>query len=297
MQLSRAITGILSLCAVTTAYAVPPEFAAQADVIRQQHDADMLQRSQAFMNSGPGAAAPSAGPSAGAGFAPGPAPLAPNPTEDDVGDVDSYGEEVIYLGVQQTESVSLQADCTGVPTDFGACIELPADLSQNTSVDEMDLATFVLPKKSTDSLICFTLTMFSSWSWINTTGASEFASMTVNPTFQIENDELNGLIDPNSGLPFNGQLFPNGPSGLSTFFEFRNLEAGDFEFSAPRLARDCTGGLISQRVLKSVYGLTDKQARDFFKKQETRVTFGVRGNISSVDSANFSYGIRLYGDN
>ncbi len=294
MQLSRVITGILSLCAVTTVYAVSPEYAAQADVIKQQNDADMMQRSNAFTRSAPSVGT-SVGPSIS--FGPGPAPLAPNPTEDDVGDVDSFGKNVIFLGVKQTANVSLQADCSGVdPTDPGACIELPADLSQNTSVDETEVATFVLPKKSTNSLICFTVTMFSSWNWINTTGASEFASMTVNPRFQIENDTLNGLTDPNTGLPFNGQLFTNGPSGLSTFFQFRNLEAGDFEFNAPRLGRDCTAGLISQRVLRDVYGLTDKQARDFFKKEETRVIFGVRGNISSVDSANFSYGIRLYGD-
>ncbi len=284
MQLSRAIAGILSFCAVTGAYAVPPEFAAQAAVIKEQHDADMLQRSNAFINRAP---------SLGAG----PVLRGPNPTEDDVGDVDSFGDEVIHLGVMQTENVSLQADCSGFPAGVGACIELPADLSQNTNVDETDLATFVLPKNSTDSLICFTVTMFTSWSWINSTGASEFASMTVNPTFQIENDILNGLVDPNSGLPFNGQLFPGGNLGLSTFFEFRNLEPGDFEFKAPRLTRSCTAGLISKRVLKDVYGLTDKQAKDFFKKEETRVSFGVRGNISSVDSASFSYGVRLYGDN
>ncbi len=294
MQLSRAITGILSLCAVTTAYAVPPEFAAEAQIIKEQHDADMIQRINAFIRN-----SPSAGASVAPGFsvAPGPAPAAPAPTEDGVGDVESFGKNVIFLGVKQTENVSLQADCSAVdPADPGACVELPVDLSQNTNVDEAEVARFVLPKRSTKSLICFTVTMFSSWNWINTTGGSEFASMTVNPTFQIENDVLIGLTDPNTGLPFNGQLFVNGAAGLSTYFQFRNLEAGDFEFNAPRLGRDCTGGLISQRVLRDVYGLTDRQAKDFFKKEETRIIFGVRGNVSSVDSANYSYGIRLYGD-
>ncbi len=282
MQLSRAITGILSLCAVTAAYAVPPQFESLAAEIRAQHDADMVQRSQAFLASGP---------SLGVG----PTLNAPTPTADEVGDVDSFRDAMTYLGVMQTQNVSLQADCSMVPPDSGPCVELPADLSQTTNVDEMDVAVFELPRKSTDSLICFTVTMFSSWNWQNTTGASEFALMTVNPTFQIESDVLNGLIDPNNGMPFNGQLFTEGPRGLSTFFQFRNLESGDFEFNAPRLTRSCNAGLISRRVLADVYGLTNNQIRRFFRRPIT-VRFGVRGNISSVDSANFSYGIRLFGD-
>lgn len=285
MQLSRVITGVFSLCMITSVHAVPPEFAAAVAELKAQNDVDMLQRSQEFMNSSP---------SLGVG----PALQGPNmPTEDEVGDVDSFGDPVIYLGVQQSESVTFQADCSEAPPDFGACIELPEDLSMTSSVDESNLAVFQLPRRATESLICFNVTMFASWSWLNTTGVSEFATMTVNPTFQIESDVLNdpALIDPVSGLPFNGQLFPDGARGLSTFFEFRNLEAGDFEFKAPRLTRDCTAGLVSSRVLRDVYGLTNAQVRRFFRRPIT-VSFGVRGNISSVDSASFSYGIRLYGD-
>ena len=136
--------------------------------------------------------------------------------------------------------------------------------------------------------------MFAQWFWQNTTGAQEFAIMTVNPTFQIESDVLNGLTDPD-GNPFNGKLYALGPAGLSTFLQYRSLDAGEYELNAPRLARDCTGGLVSTRVLVDAFGLTEKQAKDFFKGPLT-VSFGVRGSISSVTDASFSYGIRLYGD-
>lgn len=283
MKMVRALTGIVFSCAAFTALAVPPEIAEQAEAATQQFDIDMPGGDQAVF-----------------GFAPAPEPLSfrgPNPTEDEVGDADSFGRSVTYLGVKQMQTVSLQSDCTGIPPDAGPCVTLPVDLSQTTVVDESDLAIFELPRRATKSLICFNVTMFSNWNWQNTTGVQEFAVMTVNPSFQIQSDVLNdpALIDPVSGLPFNGELFPAGALSLSTLLEFRSLDAGEFELKAPRLARDCTGGLISKRVLTDTYGLTDRQVRDFFRGPLT-ISFGVRGNISSVTNASFSYGVRLYGD-
>lgn len=215
------------------------------------------------------------------------------PSEDDVGDVDSFGRDKTYLGVKSTETVSLQDDCSAWPVDFGACIELPVDKSDSTSVDEFDLAVFELPGKATDSLICFTVTNFNIWEWSNTSGSQEFAVMTVNTTFQIESDVLDGLTNAD-GDPFNGMLFPAGPAGLSTYNEFRSLGSGEYQLMAPRLTRSCTGGLVSRNRLEAE-GLTDKQIKDFFKEPMT-ITFGVRGTASSVLDASFFYGIRLYGD-
>lgn len=215
------------------------------------------------------------------------------PTDDEVGDSHSFGDEVVYLGVEQTETVSLQADCSGWPADTGACIELPADRSQTTAIDEFDLGSIELPGDATDSLLCFTITNFNQWEWRNTTGAMETARMTANMTIQIENDSLMGLTN-GSGVPFNGLLFPDGPVPLSTYHEIRSLGAGEFQFKFPGRTRTCTGGIVNYNMLEGE-GLTDKQIKDFFKEPMT-VTFGVRGDVSSVSFASFSYGVRLYGD-
>lgn len=217
----------------------------------------------------------------------------PGPTDAEVGDSHSFGDEVLYLGVEQTESVTLQPDCSSFPPDSGVCIELPVDRSQTTTIDEADLGSIQLPGDVSDSLLCFTVTNFTQWEWRNTTGTMETARMTANMTVQIENDSLIGLTN-GSGVPFNGLLFPDGPLPLSTYHEIRSLGAGEFQFKFPGRTRTCTGGIVNYNNLEAE-GLTDKQIKDFFKEPMT-VTFGMRGSVSSVSSAFFSYGVRLYGD-
>jgi hypothetical protein len=48
-------------------------------------------------------------------------------------------------------------------------------------------------------------------------------------------------------------------------------------------------------VLVDSYGLTDAQAKDFFKKPMT-IRFGARGTVAMATFTNYFYGIRLYGD-
>jgi len=43
------------------------------------------------------------------------------------------------------------------------------------------------------------------------------------------------------------------------------------------------------------YGLTDAQAKEFFKKDST-LHFGVRGSVSFLDSGYVTYGLRVVGD-
>jgi hypothetical protein len=214
-------------------------------------------------------------------------------TIDTVGDPDSFGHNMVYLGMAQTQAVYLTGDCTGYPPDAGPCIETnPAPAS--TTVDEPDLAVIQLPGKATRTIICFTFTPFASWQWENATGAQQTAVMYLRPAVRIESEVLNdpSLIDPNTGLPFNGVLMDG---TITTFLQARTLNPGEFDFQYRTTTRSCTGGLASVRSLRENYGLSDSVIKDFFKKPIT-ITFGVTGNVSMVTEATYFVGVRLYGD-
>ncbi|NND44910.1 MAG: hypothetical protein HKN58_06270 [Xanthomonadales bacterium] len=212
-------------------------------------------------------------------------------TVEDVGDVDSFGRAKIYLGVEQTRGVTIQADCTGWDPASGPCIET-APAPGVTLVDEFDLGSISLPANATNSILCFTFTQFATWGWFNPTASTATARMALWATVQIENDALLGLNNAN-GVPFNGKLFVD-PIPIIVSTHEHTLPAGAYEVQRERSTRSCTGGIVNTRTL-AAEGLTDMQIKDFFKEPMT-VTFGTEGSVSLVDFAVFSVGARLYGD-
>jgi hypothetical protein len=225
-------------------------------------------------------------------LAPGLVTAAAAPTAEDVGDPDSFGRNVTYLGLAQTLPVTLSDDCSGSDPTLERCIvNNPAPLS--TSFDEADLATMNLPAKATKSLICFGLTPFISVEWSNPTGAMQIARFTATATITIDNEVLDDptLIDPGTGLPFGGVL----QLGLSTWHNTHSIEPGEFESERSSQTRSCIAGIVNKRALVEGYGLSEAQATQFFKKPMT-ITFGARGSAQSSEFTNYFYGIRLYGD-
>ena len=220
----------------------------------------------------------------------------PGPTEEEVGDADSFGRDKTYLGVAQTNPVIIQADCSGADPD-DICIEhaVPPAL---TSVDEEGLGMIELPEKATKSFLCFTFTQFSTWIWGNSTGSTQTGNMGLFLTVQVENDALNGLNNPD-GFPFNGSLFLDNagvptPSGIVVSTRQHTLPDGAFELQRDRTTRSCTGGIVSARLLRA-YGLTEGQIKDFFKEPMT-LSFGVQGSVRMTELVQFFGGIRVYGD-
>jgi hypothetical protein len=59
--------------------------------------------------------------------------------------------------------------------------------------------------------------------------------------------------------------------------------------------RSCIAGLLSRRALVADYGLSEAQAKEFFKKPMT-IRFGSRGTVAMSQYTSYFYGIRLYGD-
>lgn len=218
------------------------------------------------------------------------------PTAEEVGDPDSFGRNVIYIGQAQTSSVSLLDDCTpdpgAPPGPNDRCIVLNAQPAA-TSFTEHKLAEIQLPPDSTSSLICFALTPGSTYQFYNHTGVAQpNARYSARAIVIIENEVLNDptLIDPATGLPYGGSMTLT----LSTYNESRSIGVNEREQKTLFLSRHCIGGLVSKRSLVSS-GLSEAQATDFFHKK-MRLVFGASGTVQIVDFVNYFYGIRLYGD-
>lgn len=224
-----------------------------------------------------------------------PTAMSPLVSNADVGDADSFGSKVIYEGVVQTGQVIAQEDCssvTGLGPDDRCVTVNPQPAS--TSFDFEDLGRITLPAKSTNDLLCFHSTTFESWDFLNEGASAADAQIFFGETATIENQLLNdpSLIDPNTGLPFNGKLTVSiGPSR----FEAKTLQAGADESRNQVESRTCLAGAISKSSLSQDYGLPDSIVNKFFKQPIT-VRLNVHGNMRLALDASLIFGVRFYGD-
>ncbi len=212
------------------------------------------------------------------------------PTAAEVGDADSFGRNVHWMGLL-SGYIYLQPDCVvpGEPAD-PRCITLNPEPAF-TSFDAPDLATITLPGKSTNSLICHWQTPIVSVGFANFTAASEQYRFQAYPVYRIESEVLQGLSDPFSGDPYNGAIeLPLGAINVSG-----SIDPGEYNIEQFTFTRSCIGGLVSKQSLVNAYGLTEQQARQFFKKPIT-ITMSIRGNARMVDAANINFGTRFTGD-
>jgi hypothetical protein len=207
----------------------------------------------------------------------------------DVGDPDSFGRNVQWLGLADGE-VDLLDDCTG---DTFACQPLAAPPGV-TSFSFEDLGHITLPARAAHSLLCYWFSPFLTIGYGNDSAAPVVAKLNYTPTVTIENSVLDdpSLIDPNTGLPFGGQLL----TGLTSSERFEvPLPAATHITERTRDSAVCIAGLISLNTLVQNYGLTDAQARDFFR-QEMTLRLNVTGSAQYVDTATLYFGWRIVGD-
>ena len=213
-------------------------------------------------------------------------------TEEQVGDADSFGRGVKYLGLVMPRTVTLQPDCTGYDTSFGdRCIPLPPAPGA-TAFNEADLGRLELPAQSARSLMCFTVTQFTIAEFNNPTPDAQQADLTLRVNIVIENAVLNDptLIDPITGQPYGGRM----STRLPLTIESHTVAPFSSEFRFSPTTRSCVGGLVSKQALIA-QGFTEKQATQFFKNPTT-LRFGSSGFAASMSFLDFAYGIRMYGD-
>ena len=208
---------------------------------------------------------------------------------DDVGDADTFGRSVKYLGGKGAPMLNLTQDCANVAT-FDRCILITPNSFVN--IDQSNLLSIKLPSFSTLSMVCFSVTTNISYRFNNTSTARMQHSFSMWPTFTIESTVLNNpsIIDPTTGLPANGKLV----SRLNSFSVINSLQPGDTEQQSLSFSRECVGGLVSRSYLLGI-GLTSSQVTSFFANPIT-ITFGAAGTANNVLFASYLMGVRLYGD-
>ncbi len=208
---------------------------------------------------------------------------------EDVGDVDSFGRNLRWLGVTQLNA-ALTADCSGW-TGPGCQVLTPG---APTSFEFTDLARIRLPPKASKSLLCYWLSPLVTVSYENPGASYVNALVRYTPTLTIENPVLDdpALINPMTGLPFGGRLDTSMTS--SEFYE-TPLPPGASFTQRSRDSSVCIAGFLSKRALVDTYGLTEAQANAFFQ-QATLVRMNLAGMVNHVADANFIFGLRIIGD-
>jgi hypothetical protein len=216
-------------------------------------------------------------------------------------DTDSFGRNVQFDGLLQAGTVTLFADpagCTPLPGDPAPgpddrCVVLnPAPGS--TSFDFPDIGRLTIPGRSAHSLLCHWLTPIAFYNFQNSTGGTAQATFRLLPYVIVESSVLSDprLIDPTTGLPFNGKLET---SFAATYQDTQSLDPGHNATRRFSETRVCIGGFLSKANLMSTYGLTEAQATQVFRHDMT-LRFGLRGNVALVNSSFVIYGLRVVGD-
>jgi len=220
------------------------------------------------------------------------------PTAAQVGDADTFGHAMIWDGLLSTGTISFAADCTPAPGDPAPgpddrCVTLnPAPAT--TTFDLPDIGRMTLPGKTSHNILCHWTSANGVYSLFNGTGVNANARITLHPYLVVESSVLGNplLIDPTTGLPFNGSL-KTVPG--TTYSDAQTLASNARVTRNMDDSRVCIAGAISRQGLIQGYGLTNAQVDDFFKNPIT-LKFGLSGSAQLLDFASLIYGVRILGD-
>ena len=213
------------------------------------------------------------------------------PTDAEVGDADSFGRNVRWLGVADM-NVTLADDCTGTDPEGGCQVLAPG--AAVTSFAFEDLGHIELPEKASHSLLCHWFSPVLDIDYSNPGATPVVARLYYNPTLTVENSVLAtpGLIDPTTGLPFGGRLRTS--MTASERFEVP-LPPGTSLSERQRDSAVCIAGFLTRKSLVEFYGLSEAQAKEFFRRPTT-VRLNITGSAQYVGFASLYFGLRIVGD-
>ncbi len=215
------------------------------------------------------------------------------PTIEEVGDVDSFGRNVIWLGLTST-FINLSDSCPTDPENPDELCQVLAPAPGFTSFNFEDAARMTLPGKSAHSLLCYWFSPVLTVNYANLGATRTFGRFRYTPTLTVENPVLDNpaLIDPTTGAPFGGKLLTSMTSSENYQVP---LEPGVAFTERTRDSAVCMAGLLTRRSLIENYGLTETQAKEFFK-QPTTIRLNVSGSAQNVGFASLVFGLRIVGD-
>lgn len=215
----------------------------------------------------------------------------------DVGDPDSFGRNVKWLGYTAMNNfIELKTDCAPVPGGNPNALCLQVDpASQGSQYGEFrDVARMTLPARSMHSFLCHWMSPSIQAYVANDSGLdNRQARLNVLPTLTVESEAFNdpALVDPETGEPLNGKVEIYSTSNAI----YTLLDAGERLNQRLNASRTCIGGYVSRRALKEVYGLSDRQADQFFNNPVT-IRLNLQLLAQYVQQGVVSYGIRFVGD-
>lgn len=216
------------------------------------------------------------------------------PTADEVGDVDSFGRNVRWLGLAAGYVYSSSYCADILADDPTAHCQQISDIGATTTFAYTDIAHISLPAGATNSLLCYWFSPRVIAHFENPGASAAVGRYAYNPTLTVENPVLStpGLIDPTTGAPFAGQL----QTSMSASESVQMVVQPGLPFTQSlRDSAVCQTGLISKLQLISTYGLTTSQANDFFNNPTT-VRLNVSGSSRLLSDLTFSFGLRIVGD-
>lgn len=211
----------------------------------------------------------------------------------DVGDVDSFGNALRWLGVTQASVVLGDACEPAAPGAADQCVVLAAP-GLPTTFAFRDIARITLPKNASESLLCQWFSPVLTMTYANPGTVPVMGQLSYSPTLTVDNPVLDdpALINAATGLPFDGSL-ETSMTASERFIE--PLAPGAVQSVRDRDTATCIAGFINRRSLVDTFGLTPAQAREFFKRKTT-VRLNVSGSARYVSDANLIFGLRIIGD-
>ena len=220
------------------------------------------------------------------------------PTAAEVGDVDSFGHNVLYMGAK-SGFITLSSACTPAPTPVppatandDQCFTLLLAPAQ-TNFDAEDILRIKLPRRATRTIIYPALNFFIHYQLQNGTGVFQPQGLfAFTAQLTIESDVLldPSIIDPQTGAPANGKLV----SQFSyAFRDDRSMDVNDRQRMRETLVRVGNAGISKSQLVG--LGLPASVVDDLFQNAMT-IRMSVTGNAKLVTDASVTCNMRLFGD-
>ncbi len=211
---------------------------------------------------------------------------------EDVGEIDSFGRDVIHLGSARTVFMYMKADCTDDLARGQKCAVIQPAPAE-TRFDHADLASIRLPGRVANSTLCFELTPLIDIAYANNTGGtvsdalfSGRATLTIKSAVLVDPN----IINPQTRQPFNGQfLIPT-----VQYSERQTLAPDENNSKSLHFTRRCAGAVVNKQMLRG-WGFSAFQAHSFFANPIT-VTLSATGVARHVSDVGYQVNLRLYGD-
>lgn len=214
----------------------------------------------------------------------------------EVGDADSFGRNLRWLGVMSSPSIVLRTSCEPQPFDPPGqkCAQVDPNSAALQRSTFNDLATITLPARSMNSLLCHWLTPTAAINFANFSGMdNRIGRVVMYPRLTVENPVFNepGLVDPVTGEPIVGKV----DITMTSLWTTAPLDYGDVALERNTSTRTCIGGFVTKRVLMEGYGLSERQADTFFASPTT-LRLGMDVLAGHVSNAGLTLSVRFVGD-